>query len=851
LIGAADAAGKRSPGVKLCRDRKESGETVIGYFRPIPSFLAVALFVLCAPAHLPAQATPAQAPPNQQQAASPQAQPPAAAQAEPAQQPPAAAQQAPAQQPQAQTPADPDSPQPQAQTPADPDSPQPQAQAPADPDSPQPQDQAAPQAEPGAETPPADDAQTQEPDAAEAQQQAQTTAEASAGVAFRLRRGVSLFEVIDIFAQRLRINYVIDPSVPTDGSVTISTYGALEQDDLFPLFETILRMNGLVAVQVGNVYRIVPLDGAQRLPITPQAAGANIPEDERMVLNVVRLRYSTAGDVDAVLRPFLGEGGSMVPIAKANTLLILDNSRNMRRTMELIALFDTESMSDQRMRLFEIENGLASVIAQELTEVFTALSLSEDATAIRFVPLQRINSLLVVSGSASVFQEVENWVQRLDKTVTVGGVKNFVYRVQYGLAGNLASTLLRLYGFGGGFGEYGGGYPGGYGMGGQYGAGMGGMGMGGMGGQYGAGMGMGGMGGMGMGGMGGGFGSSGMIRLPGDVIANPPAAQGGAAPPTDQTGQMLGAEALTGGGDTGRGIRIVADAINNLIVVQGTQQEWEVIHRTLRQLDFPPRQVLIQAKVYEVSLNGALASGVEAYLSRRGGANTLSERKVLGSIAEGGANLTIGKLVGNTRELALYLSASQAEGRSRVISAPSLIATDNIAATITVGQSVPTLSSQAVAGGAQSEGSSLFTNTISNVQTGVTLAVTARVNASGIITMEINQEVSNPQAPADTAAIQSPSIDRRSVRTQITISDGDTVALAGIIQETNLYSRDGVPGLMKIPILGGFFGGRSSSKARTELVVMLTPRVIYDETEFLSASEELKSGLRSLRKLIR
>jgi general secretion pathway protein D len=224
---------------------------------------------------------------------------------------------------------------------------------------------------------------------------------------------------------------------------------------------------------------------------------------------------------------------------------------------------------------------------------------------------------------------------------------------------------------------------------------------------------------------------------------------------------------------------------------------------------------------------------------------------VLGSIAEGGANLTIGKLVGNTRELALYLSASQAEGRSRVISAPSLIATDNIAATITVGQSVPTLSSQAVAGGAQSEGSSLFTNTISNVQTGVTLAVTARVNASGIITMEINQEVSNPQAPADTAAIQSPSIDRRSVRTQITISDGDTVALAGIIQETNLYSRDGVPGLMKIPILGGFFGGRSSSKARTELVVMLTPRVIYDETEFLSASEELKSGLRSLRKLIR
>jgi general secretion pathway protein D len=371
-----------------------------------------------------------------------------------------------------------------------------------------------------------------------------------------------------------------------------------------------------------------------------------------------------------------------------------------------------------------------------------------------------------------------------------------------------------------------------------------------MGGQFGGGQfGGQGMGGMGMGGMQGGFGSSGMIRLPGDVIVNPPAGQAGPAAPTDQTGQTLGAEALTAG-DTGRGIRIVADSVNNLIVVQGTQQEWEVIHRTLRQLDFPPRQVLIQAKVYEVSLNGALSSGVEAYLARRGGANTLAERKPLGSLVEGATSLTIGALVGNTRELALYLTASQGEGRTRVLSAPSLIATDNIAASITVGQSVPTLSSQAVAGGAQSEGSSLFTNTVSNVQTGVTLSVTARVNASGIITMEINQEVSNPQAPISTAAIQSPSIDRRSVRTQITVSDGDTVAIAGIIQETDIYSRDGVPGLMRVPILGGLFGGRSSSKARTELVVMLTPRVIFDETELVSASEELKSGLRSIRKII-
>jgi general secretion pathway protein D len=351
----------------------------------------------------------------------------------------------------------------------------------------------------------------------------------------------------------------------------------------------------------------------------------------------------------------------------------------------------------------------------------------------------------------------------------------------------------------------------------------------------------------------GGVGASGMIRLPGDVVAPPPGAQ--APPPaggSDQTGRLLGSETAGSAVTAERGIRVVADPINNLIVVQGTQQEWEVIQRTLQQLDFPPRQVLIQAKVYEVSLTGVLSSGVEAYLARRGGQNTLAERKVLGGFTRGGlSNLSLGALVGNTRELAIFLNATQSDGRTRVLSAPSLIATDNIAAQITVGQSVPTLSSQALAGGAQSDGSSLFTNTISNVQTGVSLSITARVNASGIVTMEVNQEVSSPQAPTSADAIQSPTIDRRNIRTQITVNDGDTVAIAGVIQETDFYSRSRVPGIGKIPILGGFFGGTSTSKVRTELVVLLTPRVIYDETEFVSASEELKTGLKSLRRVIR
>ena len=233
--------------------------------------------------------------------------------------------------------------------------------------------------------------------------------------------------------------------------------------------------------------------------------------------------------------------------------------------------------------------------------------------------------------------------------------------------------------------------------------------------------------------------------------------------------------------------------------------------------------------------------------SRGGG---VGERKLLGGFTDGGElGLSIGALVGRTREPAVFLNASQSTGKTKVIQAPSVIATDNIPARITVGQSIPTLASQGLSSGAQQGGDSLFTSTINNVQTGVTLDVTARVNASGIITMEIDQEVSVPQG--STGPIASPTIDRRNVNTQITVADGDTIAIAGIMQENYIYGRSRVPGIGKIPILGRAFGGTSSSKAKTELIILMTPRVIYDETEIVGMSEELKAKLKMVRKIMR
>ena len=674
---------------------------------------------------------------------------------------------------------------------------------------------------------------------------AQAEADEPANISFNNFRGASMFDVLDVLARKLEINYIIDPRV-SDGSVTINSYGQLKESDIFPLLETILRMNGAVAVQVGNTYRIIPLEGVTQSPISPQTDSENLPQDERMILNAIRLNYSSATDLGAVLAPFIGEGGRFQVVAQANTLIVLDNSRNMQRTMELIALFDTAEMARQRIRLFSVKNSIASTLSTELENIFQAFSLSEERSPIQFIALPRINSILVVSANNSVFDDVQDWIDKLDKSVTVGGVQNFIYRVQYGLAQNLAGTIMQLYGVYGGYG--GGGYGGGgYGGGGYGGGGYGGGGGGGYGGGgYGGGGYGGGGGGYGGGGFGGGggYGGGGMIQIPGLSQQQPQPAPGVAAGPMDATGALLGA--VGAGAPPVRGIRIVPDFINNLILVQSTQQEWEVIRKTLQELDFPPRQVLINARIYEVSLTGVLSSGVAAFLRNR------SDPRVNGKLTGGfdvATNLSIGTLVGNTRELAVFLQGSASEGKSKVISAPSLIATDNIQAEITVGQSVPTLASQAIAGGAQSDGSSLFTNTINNVQTGVTLSITARVNASGIVTMIINQEVSS--ATGVTGAIQSPTIERRNVSTQVTVRDGDTVAVGGIILETNTYGTNRVPFLGKIPILGRAFGATTQSTSKTEMIVLLEPHVIYDENEIVSATEELTSRLKNVQRLMR
>ena len=694
----------------------------------------------------------------------------------------------------------------------------------------------------------------------------------------------SLREVIDMLARRLKINYIIDKRV--NGEVTMQTYGEIKGVDVRSLLETILRINGAAMVQVGDIYRIVPTTEVIRLPINPSRDAKDLPDDDRMVMNLIFLKYVTVSEVQKLLDQFMGEGAKSIAYDPANLLIILDNARSMRRTMDMLTLFDNDAFANQRVRLFETANGRPTDIVKELEAIFKGISLGEKSNGIKFMPLDRINTIIAVAPNPGIFTDVEKWLGKLDIPVKapVGAVDNWVYRVKYGEASILSQAVMALYsgdpfmlmmlsqmgmfssgggacgggGGQGGFGGQGGGFGGqGGGFGGQGGFGGGGFGMGG-------GMNpmmMGGMGGMGM--MGGGYGGGGYGSPYGTPYGAPaqgrnPMSTPGVGVPgaagADQTGGYLNPGGT--GAPAPRAPRVVPNPFDNSLLIQGTPQEYEQIVRLLRQLDIAPRQVLIEARIYEVTLSGAFSSGVQAFLQRRGTASgnpsdsSSASRQFLATATGTGVALTAGLLVGRSRELLAFLNVQETQGRSKTIASPSIIATDNCQASITVGTDVPTLTSQAVAG-IQQAGTSLFTNQIQNRSAGVNFSIKPKVLPSGIVTLEINQDVSSPIPPSPGAGIQSPSFSRRNVSTRVTVQDGDTVAIAGIIQEAESSSSAGLPGLHKLPIVGALFGNRSSNKARTELVIFMTPRVIYDTNDIADASEEVRSRLKRLQKIIK
>jgi len=368
------------------------------------------------------------------------------------------------------------------------------------------------------------------------------------------------------------------------------------------------------------------------------------------------------------------------------------------------------------------------------------------------------------------------------------------------------------------------------------------------------------MGGYGMGGAGYGYGVG-----PGGQQAAAAGAAGGAGTPASgtagaaqqgQTGTYLGEGSAAASGYS-RMPRVVANPMDNTLLIQATPADYRSILHMVEQVDIPPRQVLIDAKIYEIDVSDALGGSVTSCLQITNNASgcvsgTATQPTKAGllsaALSSTGANATLEGVVGQGRQLLAAIQASDNYSKGKSISTPSVIATDSIPADIQVGASVPTITGQAVATGVQQGGSTGFYQNIQQVSTGVELKVAARVSPAGVVTLYINQSIS---AVAGSAGSLTPSFNTRSVSTQVTIQDGDTIALGGVITEAVTFGSSGLPFVNRIPVLGAIFGSQNRGHQRTELIVFLTPHVLYDTNSSVDASEELRGRMKMLQRVMR
>jgi general secretion pathway protein D len=298
--------------------------------------------------------------------------------------------------------------------------------------------------------------------------------------------------------------------------------------------------------------------------------------------------------------------------------------------------------------------------------------------------------------------------------------------------------------------------------------------------------------------------------------------------------------------DLPRDVRVIADKTNNVLMILASTADYESIESAIRKIDVVPRQVLVEVTIAEITLKDELKYGLEWFFTN---GSRISGQLDIGS--SGVTALTPGLSYiwkNKVGDINAVLNALATDSKLKVISSPHITVADNQTAKIEVGNKVPTISqTQSLATTTTANG---IISTVQYVETGVMLKVKPRINAGGLVSMEISQEVSNAIATTS-SGIDSPTIQNRSAESSVTIQSGDTLILGGLISEEKSRSSEGLPLLSRIPLLGGLFGTEDRSDNRTELIVLITPKVIENGQQAKEITNEYRSRLSGLQGLLK
>jgi general secretion pathway protein D len=663
----------------------------------------------------------------------------------------------------------------------------------------------------------------------------------------------------------LQTGYTIDPRV--QGTVSLVSVRPVPKSDIIFVLENALRISGVALVRDTAGYRLTPIGDAIGAGHVDAASAS--PEPGYGV-SVVPLQYVSAQTLLKLMDSFATKPGVVRADTTRNLLLIQGTGPERRTAVETAVSFDVDWMRGQSIGIYPISNSGPEPIITELEKIVDSGENGLNQNMVKLQPVARLNAIMVVTKKAALLRTVETWIKRLDRADSTR-TSVHVYRVKYGDAKQMARVLTDMFG-GGSSGSLldspdnqvapGSGTTASAADRLSFNTNTGGSST--AGGSTASSQGGSGFGSRSNSGFGSGFGGT----------------SGGAN--SGNLGQLdKGSGPGSGGQPILQNVRITPDVVNNSLLIYADQGNYRIIENALRQVDQPQLQVAIEATIAEVTLTDELAYGVQFFLTSHAlglrrdqgsllntqstasptaatAANTANSTTTTTTTATSAATSTAAAagtvanafinrafpgfnfLVGQEAQPAMILDALHAVTAVKVLSNPSLVVMNNQAATLQVGNQVPISTGSATV----LTTSNTVVNTVDYRNTGIILHVAPRVSANGNVRLEVEQEISQVVPGTDTAANLTPTIQERKVKSSVSVANGQTVLLAGLIQDQKNENRQGIPWLDELKGIGDAFSHQDNSKTRTELIIFIRPQIIRDSMDAHTVAEELRSKLR-------
>lgn len=598
----------------------------------------------------------------------------------------------------------------------------------------------------------------------------------------------------------LGLPYSIDQDV--QGALTLRTNKPVTQSELLNTLEVALFGAGYALIYQDEQFRISTLDRARQSVVLVE------PDVPGFGTEALYLQHTTPSSISGILSQYARQGAE-ISTDDQHRLILVTGPRPVRRAIaDLVANFDADGLADKSFGIFHLASTEPATLVDELSAIFGKADPGSARADLQFVSLERMRSILVIATRPELIDQVQQWIARLDQADRADERRLFVHYVDHGEATQIAAVLQQLFGKGSSPAA--------------------------------------------------GIDKSTAPTDPvsptsGPTLATPdiynditqttieqsPSADTGFGPAAESTSSQA-EDVGQGDADTGK-IRIIPDDKNNAIFVLASDEDYKLVKAALDHLDIGQLQVLIEATIAEVTLTDNLRYGVQWYFEHNDSSFRLSR------VASGAVNAAFpgfGYLLA-ADSARVVIDALDTVTNVNVISAPEVMVLDNRVARLEVGDEVPIATQSAVS---TLDPDAPIVNSISYRNTGVILTVQPRVNSSGFVTLTIEQEVSDVVATT-TSGIDSPTFRNRRIKSSVTVKDGATIALGGLIRDGTTEGTTGIPILSTIPVIGALFGTTTDNTQRTELLVLLTPRVVRDPVEADQVTNQLKEKLQAVWQL--